>query len=813
MMIGIKKKIYNNLGVILFSFAALLVLVITINASIMVDFVLTYLEESIEERLLAASRSLAKIVTAEELGVLRVPTDMEKPLFADIRNRLIKFADEHRVLYAYYFRIDADNRLQYIVDNDRDPETVVNLATPPQPMEEAEILLLVNTRQAVTTTLGSYPLGYEGLLTSYAPVFDSAGNVIAIAGIDIPDEKLIQAQDRSRILAVLFRLVIAFVIGTGFLSFFIYTRNEAALSSRIKQQALMSELSRSFISPRNTASLINDALRITGEFLGVTRLRIAVADVNSERSRTVYVWVTGDTVPAAPVTDGLNVITNGFPQEQPGDGNIPILYCDDIRADHRYTFMDSVGVRAFIMAPLYVDGRYWAVLSIEECLRPRNWTESDRQLISTVSSVIAGAVDRNLREKERDAALEQSERASKAKSDFLANMSHEMRTPMNAIIGMTAIGKSSRDVEKKEYCLDKIDDASTHLLGVINDILDMSKIEANKFELSSADFNFEGMLRKVVNVINFPVEEKHQDLSVHIDKIIPPVLNGDDQRLAQVITNLLSNAVKFTPENGVIRLDTLLETEEDGICTIQISVTDSGIGVSEEQQFRLFSSFEQADSSTSRKFGGTGLGLAISRHIVEMMNGSIWVESELGKGSTFAFRVQLKRGQGSLLNPGIGISAVETRTKTTDNFAGRRILVAEDMEINREIVITLLEPTALTIDCAENGVEAVKLFTAETYDMILMDVQMPEMDGYEATRAIRAIENGLAPVFNGLEFESQAQTPKRLLAHAKHVPIIAMTANVFREDIEKCFEAGMNGHVGKPLDLEDLLTQLRTYLS
>jgi CheY-like chemotaxis protein len=454
----------------------------------------------------------------------------------------------------------------------------------------------------------------------------------------------------------------------------------------------------------------------------------------------------------------------------------------------------------------------------------------------------------------------------------------------------------------------------------------MSKIEANKLELSYGEFVFERVLKKVVDVNNFRIDEKHQKLLVRIDRAIPRVLVGDDQRLTQVITNLVSNAVKFTPEHGDLYIDTRLAGEENGLCRIQISVTDSGIGISPEQQQRLFKSFQQAEAGTARKFGGTGLGLAISKRIVEMMGGRIWVESEVGRGSTFAFTILAERGaeeiQGLLppgMNPkdlkilvadddpdvlayfmqimeGIGIACdatsggreacaaiegsddvydicfvdwkmpdmdgieltrrikanargksvvvmissadlsvieeegthagvdkflpkplfpstvvdcinqclgvnvnpakaaadAEESGETADDFAGRCLLLAEDVEINREIVLALLEPTNLRIECAENGAEAVKLFSAdpERYDLILMDVQMPEMDGYEASRQIRVLD-----------------APK-----AAAVPIIAMTANVFREDIEKCLAAGMDAHLGKPLDAGEMLTVLRKYL-
>jgi signal transduction histidine kinase/CheY-like chemotaxis protein len=387
--------------------------------------------------------------------------------------------------------------------------------------------------------------------------------------------------------------------------------------------------------------------------------------------------------------------------------------------------------------------------------------------------------------------IETASLANRAKSEFLANMSHEIRTPINAITGMTAIARSSREIGRKDYCLEKIEEASTHLLGVINDILDMSKIEAHKFELSSVNFDFEKMAQKVATVMSFKASEKQQNFSLRVDKAIPRFLYGDDQRLAQVIANLLSNAIKFTPEGGSIELDAhAAQEEENGFFIIQIDVKDSGIGMTPEQQSRLFSSFAQADGSTSRKYGGTGLGLAISKNIIEMMEGRIWLESQLDKGTTFSFTVRLERGldeeeKGEKDEGKIEFSQIES-------FEGCRILLAEDVEINREIVLSLLEPTSVMIDCAANGAEAVELFSASPgkYDMIFMDVQMPEMDCYEATQCIRTLD----------------------VPNAKSVPIVAMTANVFREDIEKCRAAGMDDHVGKPIDLDEVLSKMHKYL-
>jgi len=388
------------------------------------------------------------------------------------------------------------------------------------------------------------------------------------------------------------------------------------------------------------------------------------------------------------------------------------------------------------------------------------------------------------------AANEKAMQANQAKSMFLANMSHEIRTPLNAIIGMATIGKTADNTKRKDYCLAKIEDASQHLLGVINDILDMSKIEANKFELSPVDFNFERMLGSVAGVINFRAEEKSQRFEMDLDRAIPQTLFGDDQRLSQVIMNLLSNAVKFTPAKGRIALNATLVGELNGIYLIKVSVKDSGIGISKEQQDGLFQTFQQAESSTSRKFGGSGLGLVISKNIVEMMGGQIWIDSTLGKGSTFSFTVKLARGSDRTVTIGEIMNMPEQ--ETVNIFDGHRVLLTEDSEINREIVRELLSPTKLQIDCAHNGAEAVRMFSAmpDKYELIFMDVQMPEMDGYEATRQIRKLG-----------------FPK-----AGKVPIIAMTANVFKEDIDRCIKAGMNGHLGKPLDMEEVIKLLNKYL-
>jgi signal transduction histidine kinase/CheY-like chemotaxis protein len=392
---------------------------------------------------------------------------------------------------------------------------------------------------------------------------------------------------------------------------------------------------------------------------------------------------------------------------------------------------------------------------------------------------------------ERNLELEEqiliSESASRAKSEFLANMSHEIRTPLNAVIGMTTIGFKAKDQPGKDYAFVKIKEASEHLLGIINDILDMSKIEAGKMEFAETDFDIRLVLAHIENIMRFKTDERKQIFTVTIAPEVPVALRGDDLRLSQVVTNLIGNAVKFTPENGSVQLDVSLDEEKDDVCTLRFLVKDTGIGIDTEQQAKLFKSFQQAESSTTRKYGGTGLGLALSKQIVELMGGEIWVASEPGLGSTFGFTIKAL-----VVSAPLPVAAEVATELQPGEFKGAVILLADDMEINREIIASLLELSEVVIDMAENGEVAAEMFekSPSRYDLILMDVQMPVMDGCTASLRIRA---GNSP-------------------RAREVPIVAMTANVFKEDVARCLASGMNEHLGKPVEMDKLTTALRNYL-
>ncbi|MDR0442798.1 MAG: transporter substrate-binding domain-containing protein [Treponema sp.] len=402
------------------------------------------------------------------------------------------------------------------------------------------------------------------------------------------------------------------------------------------------------------------------------------------------------------------------------------------------------------------------------------------------------------RTRELEIASEAALEASLSKSEFLANMSHEIRTPINAVTGMTAVARSSDNLSRIYDCLDKIGLASRQLLGIINDILDMSKIEAKKFELIHEPFSLETMANNIGNMIGVRTAEKKQKFSIDLAYDLPEVVVGDEMRFSQILLNLLSNAVKFTPESGEIHLALrYAKHDSSGKEEIEAAVQDSGIGITEEQQARLFNAFVQADSSTVKRFGGTGLGLAISKSLAELMGGDITVKSAHNEGSCFTVRALFDPGTHEMLH-----ASQADKAPSDFHFNDHTLLLAEDVEINREIVMALLEDTNVTIDCAENGKIAFDMFCADPnrYDMIFMDVRMPVMDGHDATQAIRA-------------FEKKEKESGFAFKHPRGIPIIAMTANAFAEDVEQCRKAGMNGHIPKPIEIDVLLKIADKYLN
>ena len=383
-------------------------------------------------------------------------------------------------------------------------------------------------------------------------------------------------------------------------------------------------------------------------------------------------------------------------------------------------------------------------------------------------------------------ARERAEAANRAKSAFLANMSHEIRTPMNAILGLTHLLQRTRLTSEQKERLGQIDDAARHLLAILNDILDLSKIEAGKVALESKDFHLAAILDYVRSLIANVAKAKGIALTVDSDGL-PLWLRGDPTRLGQALLNYASNAVKFTPRGRITLRGRLLADLGDHL-QVRFEVEDTGIGLTPEQTRRIFDAFEQADVSITRQYGGTGLGLSITRRLAALMDGEVGVESQPGVGSLFWFTARLERGRGFV--PGAApVSAASAEAELRRRHAGARLLLVEDNAINRIVALELLHAVHLAVDTAEDGQEAVVKAQATAYDLILMDVQMPIMDGLEATRTIRAL-------------------PDR-----KHTPILAMTASAFTEDRQQCLASGMNDHVSKPVDAEALYATLLHWLA
>ena len=451
--------------------------------------------------------------------------------------------------------------------------------------------------------------------------------------------------------------------------------------------------------------------------------------------------------------------------------NLCVNRCVHEMAPGERAHLEPQGIKALLAAPIYVEERWWGFIGFDQCSHTRRWSPGEEDILRVAGVVMAAAIRRQAAHNRLQATKEKAEDATRAKSEFLARMSHEIRTPMNVILGIAYLALQANPPQEHQGYFRKIQAAANTLLGVLNDILDFSKIEARKLELESVPFSLRDSVCSVLDMLRVRAEEKSITLSCQRSPHVPDFFLGDSTRLRQVLLNLMGNAIKFTEQGGVrLEVDALDVNSHEA--TLHFTVMDTGIGMDEKGLSLLFQPFSQSDSSVTRRYGGTGLGLAISYELLEMMGGCIQVESEPGRGSAFSFTLTLPR-----VEQGRVAQNQPLTTTPSSALSGKKVLLVEDNEINQLIAASLLEQAGIQVTVASNGAEAVQAVQWDTFDLVLMDIQMPVMDGLEAARRIRDLP-----------------------ALPSALPIVAMTAHAMSSDYAKSLDAGMNDHVTKPID-------------
>ncbi|WP_328745417.1 MASE3 domain-containing protein [Geomonas anaerohicana] len=562
---------------------------------------------------------------------------------------------------------------------------------------------------------------------------------------------------------------------------------EAALKRSNQRLDLLAETASQLLQSKDPRQLANALCRQVMEFLecdvffnylmdaeeGGLKLN-ACAGIDEKQAQAIERLNLGVAVCGCAARDGCRIVAENIP------GSL----------DARTELVKSLGVKAYACHPLLSQGRVLGTLSFGTCSRT-SFSEDDLSLMKAVADQVSIAMERTLMVERLRQAKQAAEEASNTKSRFVANMSHELRTPMTGVLGMLDLALLTPDAAERADYIQTAQRSARSLLRILNDILDLAKVEAGKFTLDIRPFSLRACLGQAVDIVMPEVKRKGLELDLQVEDGLPDHVQGDQVRLRQVLTNLVGNAVKFT-EHGGVAIDVRAGAGSDGQMEFRFAVRDTGIGIPADKRHLLFNSFSQLDDSNTRSHGGTGLGLAISKEIVERMGGSIVVAGEAGGGSCFSFSVLLDliEGEAEVEPPSPRPPAQAAETAAAATAITRRLLIAEDDPTIRQVLGTMLGRLGYQVDFAEDGEQAVEKWQRSSFDMIIMDVQMPHLDGFEATRTIRELEQ---------------QRGGRL-------PILAMTAHAMKQDEDRCIAAGMDDYISKPIDFRECLQKIGALL-
>jgi signal transduction histidine kinase/DNA-binding response OmpR family regulator/HPt (histidine-containing phosphotransfer) domain-containing protein len=573
------------------------------------------------------------------------------------------------------------------------------------------------------------------------------------------------------------------------------------LSFRLKQQKLLFEVSKDFISSNDASMLINQALEKLGKNLNVSRMFIFKMDYKNFSVDAAYEWYESSKVPKLKFNSEFKffgTIASIFPKDLPEGTTVPSISCKDVLLDNRFSILKSVDLSAFIYAPLYIDGSLWGIVTAESCFGQREWTEDEVSFFAMSSTIIAGVLMRKIYDAKLKETLEKVTNLSRAKDEFLSKISHEIRTPMNAILGITEIQLQSETQPQRKEALSIIYNSGDSLLRIINDLLDLSKIEARKLEITPVRYDIASLINDTAHLNMVRTESKPIKFKLKIDENIPAVLFGDEIRIKQVLNNILSNAFKYTHSGEISMAVNCLNQNSQNLqndVLMVFEVIDTGQGMSEEQISRVFDEYSRFNLTGTIE--GTGLGMTITRNLVGLMNGSISVESSVGKGSKFTVSIPQKAIGDAVLGKETALNLQRFRISSSsqtkkmeivrEQMPYGKVLVVDDVESNLYVAKHLLTPYDLVIETALSGFEALeKIKFGRVYDIIFMDHMMPKMDGIETVKKIRE-----------LGYKNT---------------IIALTANAIIGQAEIFLNNGFDAFISKPINTMQLNAELNRFI-